>query len=87
MWLCDNEHLGRPKTAATDDTIAQIHQMVYLQRTIHTELQFRCEIFVRALDGAFATFGPKRVRMNISNVLVAQFRRNESVLAPTNHCR
>ena len=39
---------------------------------------FRHEKAVRALGAAFALGRQKRVRMNISNALLAQFRRNKS---------
>ncbi|GFU58797.1 histone-lysine N-methyltransferase SETMAR [Trichonephila clavipes] len=59
--LGDDERSGRPSTATTDENITEVHQMVLDDRRIKRLLR---------LD-------QKRVRMNISNDLLEQFRLNK----------
>ncbi|GFV98304.1 histone-lysine N-methyltransferase SETMAR [Trichonephila clavipes] len=60
--LGDDERSGRPSTATTDENITEVHQMVLDDRRIKRLLR---------LD-------QKRVRMNISNDLLEQFRLNKT---------
>ncbi|XP_020296620.1 putative uncharacterized protein FLJ37770 [Pseudomyrmex gracilis] len=96
--LVDDERSGRPKTAITDDNIAQVHQMVLDNRRIkvreigeamNMSKERVCHILnkdlgMRKLSARWVprllTLNEKRVRMNISNALLAQFRRNKSEL-------
>ena len=94
--LGDDERSGRPKTATTDDNIAQVHQMVLDDRRIkvreiaeamNMSKERVCHILheelgMRKLSARWVprllTLDQKRVRMNISNALLSQFRRNKS---------
>ena len=88
----EDECSERPKTATTNENIAKVPQMVLDDRRIkvreiaevkrmclsHIKSTFRHEKAVRALGAALLTVDQKRVRINISNALLVQFRRNKS---------
>ncbi|KAK5650765.1 hypothetical protein RI129_001794 [Pyrocoelia pectoralis] len=87
MSLVDDERSGRPKTATTDDNIANVHKMVLDDRRIKVReiaevmkmsKERVCHILNQDLGMRKLTLDQKRVRMNISNTLLAQFRRKKS---------
>ena len=94
--LKDEERSGRPKTATTDDNIAQVHQILLDNRRIkvreiaeamNMSKERVCHVLhedlgMRKLSARWVprllTLDQKRVRMNVSNALLAQFRRQKS---------
>ncbi|GFU86048.1 histone-lysine N-methyltransferase SETMAR [Trichonephila clavipes] len=94
--LEDNERLGRPNIATTDENIAKVYQMVLddhrikvreIAKIMNMSKERVCHILnqhlgMRKLSARWVprlfTLDQKRVRMNISNALLAQFRSNKS---------
>ncbi|KAK5641804.1 hypothetical protein RI129_010351 [Pyrocoelia pectoralis] len=91
--LGDDERSGRPKTATTDDNIAKVHKMVLDDRRIKVRGVMKmskerlCHILNQDLGMGklsahwvprLLTLDQKSVRMNISNALLASFRRKKS---------
>ncbi|GFY15925.1 histone-lysine N-methyltransferase SETMAR [Trichonephila clavipes] len=92
--LGDDEHSGRPIAATTGENIAKVHQMVLGDHRIKVRViaavmskERVCHILnqhlgMRKLSRRWVPhllrLDQKRDRMNISNALLAEFRRNKS---------